>query len=71
MPYTPWNNKPDYNPWYETKWIGFIETGIEYAKQNGITLPKFYYKNVVSSDKKNKKKNFVKKKMFGIYILNS
>ena len=55
MPYTPWNNKPDYNPWYKTKWIGFIETGIKYANENNIILPKFKYKNVVSTDKKYKK----------------
>lgn len=68
MPYTPWNNKPDYNPWYETKWIGFIETGIKYAEQNNITLPNFYYKNVVSSDKKNKKKNYEEEDVWNIHI---
>lgn len=68
IPYTPWNNKPDYNPWYGTKWIGFIETGIKYAEQNNITLPNFYYKNVVSSDKKNKKKNYEEEDVWNIHI---
>ena len=68
MPYTPWNNKPDYNPWYETKWIGFIETGIEYAEQNNITLPIFYYKNVVSSDKVNKRKKYNNDDVWNIHI---
>ena len=68
MPYTPWNNKPDYNPWYESKWIGFIETGIKYAEQNDITLPNFYYKNVVSSDKKNKKKKYEDEDVWNIHI---
>ena len=68
MPNTPWNNKPDYNPWYETKWIGFIETGIEYAKQNNIILPTFYYKNVVSSDKINKKKKYNDDDVWNIHI---
>lgn len=68
MPYTPWNNKPDYNPWYETKWIGFIETGIKYAEQNNITLPNFYYKKVVSSDKKNKKKDYEEEDIWNIHI---
>ena len=68
IPKTPWNNKPDYNPWHETKWIGFIETGIKYAEQNDITLPIFYYKNVVSSDKKNKKKNYEEEDVWNIHI---
>jgi hypothetical protein len=65
---TPWNNKPDYNPWYKTKWIGFIETGIKYAEQNNITLPNFYYKKVVSSDKKNKKKDYEEEDIWNIHI---
>jgi len=68
MPYSPWNNSPDYNPWYETKWNGFIETGIEYAKQNNIKLPTFYYKNVVSSDKINKKKKYTDDDVWNIHI---
>ena len=68
MPLTPWNNKPDYNPWYETKWIGFIETGIEYATKNNIVLPEFKYKNVVSSDKRNQKKDYNEEDVWNIHI---
>ena len=68
IPKTPWNNKPDYNPWYETKWEGFIETGIEYANENDIKLPTFYYKKVVSSDKRNKKKNYNEEDVWNIHV---
>lgn len=50
----PWNNLSEYNPWKETRWIGFIESGIEYANENNVVLPEFKYKNVVSTEKKYK-----------------
>jgi len=50
----PWNNPSEYNPWKETRWIGFIESGIEYANENNVVLPEFKYKNVVSTEKKYK-----------------
>ena len=63
----PWNNRTKHNPWIETKWEGFIETGIEYANKNNIELPTFYYKKVVSSDKRNKKKKYEEEDVWNIH----